>query len=228
VLVTFDDGDRTVLDVAAPMLYERGVPGVAFVVAGLLDTDQPYWWDEVAELVENGGRVGVEQRAPAAVVALLKRVPDDERRQAIDDLRASARRPAGRTTQLRARDLLDLEEAGIAVGNHTLTHPCLPRCSDEQVRSEVVEAHRLLSDALGHPPRAFAYPNGDWDGRAREALSAEGYGLGVLFDHRLARWPLADPLRVSRLRVNSTTPMPRFRTILSGLHPAVHHARGRR
>ena len=35
------------------------------------------------------------------------------------------------------------------------------------------------------------------------------------------------PLRLSRVRVNSDTSLDRFAIILSGLHPALHHARGR-
>ena len=34
--MTFDDGHRDVLDVAMPMLRERGIPAVAFAVAGLI------------------------------------------------------------------------------------------------------------------------------------------------------------------------------------------------
>jgi hypothetical protein len=31
-------------------------------------------------------------------------------------------------------------------------------------------------------------------------------------------------MHISRLRVDSTTPPARFETILSGVHPAIHHA----
>src|SRR5688572_4796602 len=50
VLVTFDDGDRTLHDDARPVLQMAGVPAVAFVVPGLLDTDIPFWWREVEAL----------------------------------------------------------------------------------------------------------------------------------------------------------------------------------
>jgi hypothetical protein len=50
--------------------------------------------------------------------------------------------------------------------------------------------------------------------------------VAFLFDHRLAPLPLREPLRISRLRVNSDTSTDRFRIILSGLHPTVHRVRG--
>ena len=217
VLITFDDGARSVHDEALPLLQERGLPAAAFVVTGLLDTDEPYWWTEVEALAASEG---------AALVRRLKRVPDDERLATIADLRRVAPSPAPRVPQLRRRELGALESAGIAVGNHSHTHPCLPRCGDDKIRAEVADAHAALTDALGHEPAAFAYPNGDCDGRTRQAVEDRGYEVAFLFDHRLSPAVPPDPLRVSRLRVDSTTSLDRLSTIVSGLHPAVHRLRG--
>lgn len=115
----------------------------------------------------------------------------------------------------------------MAVGNHTMTHPCLPRCRDDKAAEEVERAHRQLTKAIGHPPRSFAYPNGDWDERVERLLAEVGYEAAFLFDHRHNPAMPRHPLRISRLRVNSTTKLDRFATIVSGLHPALHHARGR-
>jgi peptidoglycan/xylan/chitin deacetylase (PgdA/CDA1 family) len=229
VLITFDDGHRSLLEHGVPLLCERGLPAVAFVIAGLLGTDQPFWWTEVEELLRRGGRparwAGL---GPAALVAELKTVPDAERLEVIAELRRTASRPAPRMRQLRFEELARLERAGAAVENHSLTHPCLPRCPDGKVDAEVLEAHERLRQALGREPRAFAYPNGDWDERAERALQQAGYRLGFLFDHRCNPPVPANPLRVSRFRVNSDTSMDRFALILSGLHSALHYARGRR
>jgi peptidoglycan/xylan/chitin deacetylase (PgdA/CDA1 family) len=229
VLITFDDGHRSLLKEGLPLLRERGLPAVAFVIAGLLGTDQPFWWTEVEALLERGGRAGRHAGLePAALVARLKTVPDAERLEVIDGLRRTARQPAPRTGQLRLHELPALERAGVAVENHSLTHPCLPNCRDGKVHAEVLEAHRRLRQALGREPRAFAYPNGDWDERAERALREAGYALGFLFDHHPNPPVPPHPLRVSRFRVNSDTTLDRFALILSGLHSALHHARGRR
>jgi peptidoglycan/xylan/chitin deacetylase (PgdA/CDA1 family) len=228
VLLTFDDGHRSVLESGLPLLAERGFPAVAFVVAGVLDTDTPFWWAEVEHLVGKGGRAErLGARTPAATVSALKKLPDGERLAVIEELRASAEGPPLRTPQLRREELPVLEAAGVAVGNHTLTHPCLPRCDDDKAVAEVERSHRLLADALGHAPLTFAYPNGDWDPRAEAALAAAGYRAGFLFDHRVSPPTPPHPLRISRLRVNSTTSLGRFSMILSGLHPALHRVRGR-
>jgi peptidoglycan/xylan/chitin deacetylase (PgdA/CDA1 family)/O-antigen ligase len=228
VLVTFDDGDRTVLDLALPALRSMGIPAVAFVVAGLLDTDEPFWWEEVDLLVSAGARLPEPNgQGPAHAVRFLKRVPDLRRRRLIEELRRQRPDAHVRRRQLRRAELAVLERGGIAVGNHSLTHPCLGRCSDGQVRVEIEEAHAVLESVLGHHPQAFAYPDGDWDGRAWERLRHLDYPSGFLFDHRASSLPVEDPLRISRLRVNAGTSMDRFRTILSGLHPAIHSLRTR-
>lgn len=228
VLVTFDDADRSHLDVAMPLMRSRGIPGIVFVVAGLLDTDHPFWFDEVHSLAMNGGKaVGLADPTPADLIRHLKRLPDEVRLRAVEELRSSASAPAPPSLQLRRNELRVLEGAGIAIGNHSLTHPCMTTCSDEKIESEVFLSHKILSEALGHAPFAFSYPNGDCDSRVRDSLSRAGYKMAFLFDHGLSDPKLSRPLEISRLRVNSDTSMDRFRTILSGLHPAMHSLRGR-
>lgn len=228
VLLTFDDGHRSLLEAGLPLLRERGFPGVAFIVPGVLDTDQPFWWTETTQLMGQGGRSErLPGLTPAAMVRRLKRLPDSERLEVIAELRETASGPPPRTPQLRRSELPLLESAGITVGNHSVTHPCLPNCDDDKAVAEVTGAHRLLRDALGREPTTFAYPNGDWDQRAELALAGAGYETAFLFDHRANPSTPRHPLRVSRLRVNSTTSLGRFAMIVSGLHPALHRARGR-
>jgi len=217
VLITFDDGARSVYDEALPLLRERGLPAAAFVVTGLLDTNEPYWWTEVEALAGSEG---------PALVRRLKAVPDDDRLATIAELRRVASSAAPRVPNLRRQELRALESAGIAVGSHSHTHPCLPRCHDDKIRAEVADAHAVLTDALGHAPTAFAYPNGDCDARTRQAVEACGYEVAFLFDHRLSPAVPTDVLRVSRLRVDSATTLDRLTTIVSGLHPAMHRLRG--
>lgn len=228
VLVTFDDGHRSALEAALPILKERGIPAVAYVIAGLLDTDQPFWWTEVEALVQNGGTTcyAATDATPADVVRALKKLPDARRLAAIDELRRTARAPAPRTPQLRCDELPALEAGGIAVGNHTLTHPCLDRCPEEKIRRELEASQQILTEALGHPPRTLAYPNGDEDPRVVRAAAECSFEAGFLFDHRLSDSSPPNPLRISRLRVGCGTSMDRFRIILSGLHPALHRLRG--
>ncbi|GAA0671064.1 hypothetical protein GCM10010193_24060 [Kitasatospora atroaurantiaca] len=225
VLVTFDDGDRSVHSHALPLLAARGIPAVCFVIPGLVGTDSPFWWDEVEHLVRHGGRTHrVPPAAPEITVHTVKLLSERERQLALAELRESAAVPAPRRHQLTTPELRELEAGGVVIGNHTLTHPCLDRCDDEQVRTEVLQAHERLTQLLGHPPTSFAYPNGNTDDRAHRLLARAGYRSGFLYNHRLASPGARHPLRIDRLAVSTRTSPDRLETILSGLHPALFRA----
>jgi peptidoglycan/xylan/chitin deacetylase (PgdA/CDA1 family) len=228
VLVTFDDADRSVIERGVPILREYGVPAVVFVVAGLVDTSAPFWWVEVAELLRAGARLPERGSESAEeCVRWMKRIPDSRRRAALAGLRASTASVAAGQLQATRAELRALASFGVEVGNHTFSHPCLDRCDDAAVDEEVTRAHDALAETLGRPPRLFAYPNGNGDARVPRLLRRLGYEASFLFDHRIGAFPPPDPFAISRVRVSSTTSADRFRTILSGLHPSVHHMLGR-
>jgi peptidoglycan/xylan/chitin deacetylase (PgdA/CDA1 family) len=225
VLVTFDDGDVSVYRDALPALTARGIPAVCFVVAGLIGTDTPFWWDEAEHLAAAGGSTDlVPPCAPELLAHTLKLLPEPLRLRALQQLRDSAPTQAARKPQLTEAQLRRLVAGGVAVGNHTLTHPCLDRCDDDQVRAEVLGAHGLLSDCLGRPPTAFAYPNGNTDARVHRLLEQTGYRSGFLYNHRLARPGRCHPLGIDRLVVSTRVSADRLETVLSGLHSAVFRA----
>jgi peptidoglycan/xylan/chitin deacetylase (PgdA/CDA1 family) len=227
VLLSFDDGDRSLIDVVLPLLKERGIPGVAFVISDLLGSHRLPWWSEVEALLSAGGSSSLLQGVDNALaVPTLKRMSDSYRHRAVKELRLSSSSVATNPEQLTQADLRALEAAGISIGNHTNTHACLPRCSRTKVESEIRDAHSKLESALGHPPKSFAYPNGDWDPRAETVLTELGYEAAFLFDHRTNRLPISNPFRISRVRVDATTSMDRYRMIVSGLHPTLHRLRG--
>lgn len=225
VLVTFDDGDHSVHARALPLLATRGIPAVCFVIPGLVGTDTPFWWEEVEHLARHGGTTGrLPPARPEIIAHLLKLLTEHERQLALAELRATSTSPAPHRRQLTVDEVRELEAGGVAIGNHTLTHPCLDRCDDDQVRTEVLRAHELLTDLLGHPPTSFAYPNGNTDDRAHRLLTQVGYRSGFLYNHRLAAPEARRPLRIDRLVVSTMTSTDRLETILSGLHPALYRA----
>jgi len=227
VLLTFDDGHRSVLEVAMPILRERGLPAVVFVVPGLLDTTRMLWTAEVAWLATVSGSHASADEV-GRIVRSFKRMPDEERVSAVEQWRSKLGVEPPSVVQLRRKDLPTLESAGIAVGNHTLTHPCLSRCTDAKIRHEVQEAHDVIATAIGHHPTTFAYPDGDCDDRVKRIVETIGYEAAFLFDHRLSRTPAPDRLAVSRIRVNSRASTDRFQILLNGLHSTAHRLRGGR
>ena len=229
VLVTFDDGDKTIIENALPVMKCRGVPGVLFAVAGHIDSDRPYWWQEAEDLVRRGGRIeGWEESDADAVVRRLKREEQDGRLAALEELRQTVDGDTEQSVRgLSVGDLRILDAEGIAVENHTLTHPSLDRCDPETTAEEIEQAHSRLAGILGREPVAFAYPGGYHAEHARAVLESLGYRAAFLFDHRLNRLPITDSLRISRVRIDADASVDRLAVIMSGLHPALLHATGR-
>jgi len=229
VLVTFDDGDKTIIQNALPAMKRRGVPGVLFAVADYVDSDRPYWWEEVSDLVSRGGRIeGWPQLDADVVVHRLKRETQERRLTALEELRQTATSSSNQAARcLSAVELRTLDAEGIAIENHTLTHPSLDQCDADTIVQEIEQAHTQLAGILGHEPVAFAYPGGYYAHRARAVLESLGYRAAFLFDHRLNPLPIADPLRISRVRIDAGAPVDRLAVILSGLHPALLHVMGR-
>jgi peptidoglycan/xylan/chitin deacetylase (PgdA/CDA1 family) len=228
VLVTFDDGDRTLFDVGLPVLRDRGIPAVAFVVAGLLDSHEPFWWVEAARCIEQGGTAPDLPRAsPDAAVRAMKALPNPERLETLAHLRRTAAGEPVTMPQLSRDELVELQSNGVAIGNHTWSHPCLDHCDKPLIETELTQAHEDLTETLGGPPECFAYPNGNHDPRAQAVLEDLRYRAAFLFDHRIGPFPPTDPYKMSRIRVSSATHPDRFRILVSGLHSSLHHLLGR-
>jgi peptidoglycan/xylan/chitin deacetylase (PgdA/CDA1 family) len=227
VWVTFDDGDRSVIDTALPVLRAAGVPATLYVCPGLVETATPPWWELVLAAAAEGAGAEVAGRyltGPALVTALKQR-PDGERRAAVDELADAGRRhldPDRRPVS--GVDLTRWLEAGYQVGNHTWDHPCLDRCSEDEQRHQLETAHAwLMAFGAGDRP-TFAYPNGDHTDVAEAVLEDLGYDVALLFDHRRADLARGG-LRLSRLRLDAGASVPRARAILSGAHSAAFSAR---
>ena len=115
-------------------------------------------------------RLGV----PATVFACTG-YADDPRPLGIPELADEVRAHAEELRTMSWAELRRLEERGIAVESHTVSHPHLPALSDDELAVELTAAKRRLEEELGRPCRFLAYPFGDCDDRIRAAARDAGY-----------------------------------------------------
>jgi peptidoglycan/xylan/chitin deacetylase (PgdA/CDA1 family) len=83
--------------------------------------------------------------------------------------------PAAELETMAWDELRGLVERGIEVSSHTVSHPHLPRLSDDELAGELRDSKQQLEDELGRPCTVLAYPFGDCDDRVRAAARAVGY-----------------------------------------------------
>lgn len=222
VWLTFDDGHPSVATVGLEVLASAGVPATLYVCPGLIEAQEPPWWELVyaAERAGEGAEVGGRWLRGAALVRALKAISDRDRRVVVDKLRTVALDHLGpEPVALTTADLDRWVDAGNEIGNHTWDHPCLHQCDGSEQAWQITAAHEWLLRYRPDRAPTFAYPNGDHTDHAESVLVGLGYDVALLSDHALVD-PAASPQRTSRLRLDATAPVARARAVLSGTHSA--------
>lgn len=215
--LTFDDGYADNRTVALPALRAAGLTATFFVTTGYLDGGR-MWNDTVIEAVR-GARAAIfdlrelglgihalespatRRAAIDALLGALKYRPQDERETLVREVAARAGAGLPDDLMLTRQQVLELRDAGMTVGAHTVTHPILARVADADARREIGEGKRALEALLGEPVGFFAYPNGKpgEDFTARHVAMARDAGFHAAFT---TAWGAAsrttDPFEIPR------------------------------
>lgn len=207
LLLTFDDGDISLKENAMPVLSRYKLSAIAFVVTGLIDSEIPFWWDEV---LSNGDDV--------LVLRKLKSVSDDERLAYLETMRQDPSYRPLTYRQLTRSDLRELEASGIAIASHSHTHPCLDKCDFKKKVEELSVSSSKLKEWGHRHYNIIAYPNGNYDKEVVSVALDAGYVAGFAFDHRKC-FPGQNQMALSRLMVSDNTPIWKLKFILANIHP---------
>lgn len=213
VLITFDDGDYTVLKNGSQVLQTLGLPSVLFVITKLIDSSNAFWWKQVEENAKINGDSFEDGRK---VVNKLKLISNKEREEYLQKMKPVSAK------QLSFSELKVLQQSGMFIANHTHTHPMVDNCSEEELRKEFVLSKAQFKKWNLPGFHYFAYPNGNWDSTSEKLIKEQGIKLSFLFDHKLNDKNI-NPLRISRLRINTYSPLSEFKLKVSGLHSILMH-----
>jgi peptidoglycan/xylan/chitin deacetylase (PgdA/CDA1 family) len=177
--IMFDDGLRSNVLVAYPILRALGIPATFFVCPGLIEERRWLWTHEARRRLQFAGprlreELGAELDAPAEVEAFvqwMKEIDFPHRTRVEARLRdaTAAFRPSERDREafdLAGWDeLRSLDPSIVTVSSHTMTHPVLPSMSAAQIEAELRDSRRMIEAKLARPAELFSYPNGDADER---------------------------------------------------------------
>jgi peptidoglycan/xylan/chitin deacetylase (PgdA/CDA1 family) len=180
VAITFDDGYRGVHDFALPLLRRKGIPAAVFVVTGLVGTSRLLVHDRVYQALRRGARELPEVAYRETRAVLLDSSPDEaeqiasafEQRQG-EALAADLQALLPMSWEM----LLSLRAAGLTIGSHTRSHQVLKGAAPERLALEVRGSQQDLETRLGAPVVQFAYPDGQFDKPAVDAVASAGYRL---------------------------------------------------
>lgn len=187
IAITVDDGYADFHEYALPVLKRHGVPATLFATTGFID--RKLWlWPDVIEYalaqatkpmfslpLPTGGAIEFSRATPAErgtahkrLVALSLTLPDEQMRalhQALLQELAVVlpEAPTKDYAPLSWQQLRELAAAGIEIGAHTQTHPCLSKIGSERLHEEIAGSRRRLEEMLGAEVLSFCYPNGTPD-----------------------------------------------------------------
>lgn len=224
VLITFDDGDSSVLDRAAPVLASHGMPSTLFVVTDWIESETEPWWVTSRRAWQNNSTIEIHgQRFSSnqALIARLKTLPDIDRQAFVSEHSSAAR--TARNPEW--SELSAAMKQGMEIGAHSASHPCLDMCSPAQVQFEIGGSIATVKKRLDLAQVAFALPNGNFNPDALQAAADSLASSVLLFDHRTmpaSRLNVSMPL-ISRLRIDDYASVWRFVFIASGWHSRIYH-----
>jgi len=202
VLITFDDGHANNLRFALPILQQRQITAVCFVVTGELGSFRQTWFEDAyyrlmfstarTWRLRNGECWPLEteqQRAAACgrFFSLCRSLSESEQQLELRSLQSQLPvllldgERSDRFEFLSNDDVRRLSEYGVEIGSHTITHPILGALEPEDAKREIAGSKSTLEQLLGGPVRAFAYPFGapglDFTSREEVVVQESGYSL---------------------------------------------------
>jgi len=178
VWISLDDGWKENIDNVLPIAVQYNVPITIFVCTDGVE-EGTFWWSKVKQ---SFALIPLEFHD----INAIKKLPDDNRRQLlriIDQNESSFPREAMTIEAIKGIS----EIPQITIGVHTVAHPILPNCTENQIEYELAESKRKLEAWIGKPIKTFAYPNGSFDGRERRFLMEYGYEVAATTESKFAR-----------------------------------------
>lgn len=205
VALTFDDGYFDNLSAGKPRLAAADIPATVFLTTGFVGRPGEYWWDELVTILltgtgpqhfelstsdetmsfnlglENGVESDASSGRRAALTTiwrLLRCLEDGQREAMMIQLRSKfvTNHHSNKGRAMTCDEVRALISDGlVTIGAHTVTHPVLSSLKDEASRHEILESKRACEAMIDQPVTSFAYPYGDFDERARDAVKFAGF-----------------------------------------------------
>jgi peptidoglycan/xylan/chitin deacetylase (PgdA/CDA1 family) len=201
VAVTFDDGYADNLLLAKPVLKKYGIPATAFLVTDTLGS-RSFWWDRLVYILYTIAKFpekiafcdqehmfikdllisGDENHALRHLWLFLRDISSEDRDKFLGRLeeKTGVTYPLEGPRPLTVCEAIEMADALIDIGSHTLSHYWLPEVSDPNIlRQEIVGSRIRIKEIFGYAPPIFSYPYGACTDIVRDEVVQAGYLAAV-------------------------------------------------
>ncbi|MDR3108492.1 MAG: polysaccharide deacetylase family protein, partial [Planctomycetaceae bacterium] len=241
VFISFDDGWRNNLTLAAPLLEKYGIHATAFLTTDYIGTVNSLFWAlEMLELLDSSSEDSAvlsgithslpvhnpTERTAAAVeiVAKAKRVSQQDRETLLQELQSKTVFALSESWKKELYEFLSWDEVrmlrqkGWSIGCHTLSHPILSMLPTAELTKELKESKEKIEAELGEPCETLSYPHGGANDYNEETIAVAkqlGFRTAFTLEHRRSAETF-DPMRIHRICVTRDLTLNSFRAIISG------------
>lgn len=166
VVITVDDGWQTNEENIVAVANKYKVPVTIFVSSDPVEKGN-FWWSyiDVANRMELIG----------SSIESLKKVSNEERKKVLYSIKDDLQLDRQAMTVDQIKNISKSEH--ITIGGHTVSHPILINCNDEEAYIELKESKEKIEEWVNKNIKCFAYPNGDYNEREIKYLKETGYAL---------------------------------------------------
>src|SRR6202158_6045762 len=202
VAVTFDDGFKDNVRVAAPILNRFGIPGAFYVLIGSVDRSKSPWYcllrhafftsrnskwmDPFSGTIHDLTDAQIREAVFLNAVGVCAKSSAPAREDLVQNVvRSLDPEPFPNESDLMMNwdDARSLVKSGHVVGSHTMTHPNVAHISAADARTELHDSKRKLEEELGERVKHFSYPhpalNPQWNESTLKISEELGYATAV-------------------------------------------------
>lgn len=213
-VITVDDGYRNFYEHAFPVLKENNVTASLYVTTEFIDKKIWLWPDQLKYLVKKSeGRLkqlSLREDAPSltgndgedwqVLNDFCLKLPNSEKlifiRDLSERLNIDLSSPPAEYSACSWAELEEMQDYGIEIGGHTLSHPSLTTLSESEAWLEIKGSFDRLQEKLGPIDRTFCYPNGqptDYSKKLKVLVEQAGFlnAATAFFDAKTVEYPFA-------------------------------------
>ena len=178
VAVTFDDGYKDNVRLAAPILNRFGVAGTFYVLVDSVDRSRAPWYcvlrhafatarnskwkDPATGAMQDLTDARSRRTASYGGADICAKLGSAERQEWVASAVSFLDPPSfpdESAIMMSWDDARNLVKSGHIVGSHTMTHPNVAYISEADARCELAESKVKLEKELGEPVKHFSYPH---------------------------------------------------------------------